>query len=64
MTKLSAKLAKIGDSYTVHQYDNGWMFEANGRNGEGDWITARIVCTDLDQVIALLIEAAGLPRDN
>ena len=63
--KLSDKLSKVGDSLTVNMYDNGYMVEVSGRNEDGDWATAKILCPTLDEVTAVIKEAATvIPRDN
>lgn len=62
--KLSDKLSKCGDSLTVNMYDNGFMVEVSGRDSEDDWKTAKIMCPTLDEVYAVINEAATiLPRD-
>lgn len=62
--KLGDKLTKINESYTVNMYDNGFMIEASGRNKKGDYVTAKIMCTSIDEVIALVKEADEMDRDN
>ena len=63
--KLADKLSKVGDSLTVNMYDNGYMVEVSGRNDDGDWATAKILCPTLDEVTAVIKEAATvIPRDN
>jgi hypothetical protein len=63
--KLSDKLNKVGDSLTVNMYDNGYMVEVSGRDEDGDWATAKIICPTLDDVTAVIKEAATvIPRDN
>ena len=63
--KLSDKLSKVGDSLTVNMYDNGYMVEVSGRNDDGDWATAKILCPTLDEVNAVIKDAATvIPRDN
>lgn len=56
--KLSDKLSKVGDSLTVNMYDNGYMVEVSGRNSDDDWKTAKILCSTLDEVYAVINEAA------
>lgn len=63
MTKLSDKLTKVNESFTINMYDNGFMFEIGGRNDNDDWATSKIICADIDQVIDLVREAAAMPRD-
>jgi hypothetical protein len=62
--KLSDKLAKCGDSLTVNMYDNGYMVEVSGRDSDDDWKTAKILCPTLDDVYAVIKEAATvIPRE-
>ena len=53
--KLS-KLNKVSDSITVNRYDNGWMVEIGGRNKENDWATSKLLCTNEEELIALIKE--------
>lgn len=62
--KLGDKLAKINESYTVNMYDNGYMIEASGRNKKGDYVTAKIMCTSMDEVVQLVREAGEMDKDN
>jgi hypothetical protein len=61
--KLSSKLEKVNDSFSVNMYDNGYMFEMGGRNEDEDWVTAKIVCHNIDELVALIKEASEMPRD-
>jgi len=63
VSKLGDKLTKINESYTVYRYDNGYMVEASGRNKKGDYVTAKIMCTTLEEVVALVREADGMDLD-
>jgi hypothetical protein len=56
--KLSDKLTKVSDSLTVHMYDNGFMVEVSGRDSDDDWKTATILCPTLEEVNAVIKEAA------
>lgn len=64
VSKLSDKLTKINESYTVNMYDNGYMLEASGRNKKGDYVTAKIMCTSIDEVVELVREASAMDKDN
>ena len=64
VNKLSDKLTKINESYTVNRYDNGFMVEAGGRNKKGDYVNAKILCNSLDEVLALVKEAGEMDLDN
>jgi hypothetical protein len=61
--KLSDKLAKCNDSLTVNMYDNGYMVEVSGQDSENDWKSAKIMCPTLDQVYAVIAEAAAMERN-
>jgi hypothetical protein len=63
MIKLSSKLEKVNDSFTVNMYDNGFMFEISGRNDNEDWATAKIICKDINELVELIKEAGEMPRD-
>lgn len=61
--KVSDKLAKVDTSFTINMYDNGFMVEIGGRNEDDDWATARIMVSDIDALLAVVKEAAGMKRD-
>lgn len=61
--KVSDKLAKVGDSYTVNIYDNGYMLEVGGRNSEDDWANAKIMCPTKDELFALINEIDTMERE-
>ena len=63
VSKISDKLTKINESYTVYRYDNGFMVEAGGRNKKGDYVTAKILCNTLDEVLILAKEAGEMDLD-
>ena len=61
--KISDKLAKVNDSFTINMYDNGFMIEAGGRNKKGDYVTTKILCSTVDEVLILVREACEMERD-
>ena len=60
---IAQKLEKVNDNFTIHMYDNGYMFEISGRNSNDDWSTAKILVNTTDELVDLINEASGLPRD-
>lgn len=60
--KISEKLSKVDEQFTVYMYDNGYMFEIGGRDKEDDWATAKIMCETMDEVAELAQEAATMER--
>lgn len=64
ISKIGDKLAKVNESFTVNMYDNGFMFEIGGRDSDNEWANAKILCSSLDQVQALVKEASEMERDD
>ena len=62
--KISDKLEKVNESFTVNMYDNGFMFEIGGRDENGEWANAKIMCPTIEDITALVAEAAAMPKDN
>ena len=62
--KISDKLGKVNDSFTINMYDNGFMVEAGGRNKKTDYVNAKIMCSTIDEVLALVREACEMERDS
>ncbi len=63
VTKISDKLAKVNDNFTVNMYDNGFMLEIGGRNKDDDWANAKIMCNSVEELVALIQEAASMERE-
>jgi len=64
VTKLSDKLVKVNENFTINLYDNGFMVEAGGRNKKSDYVNAKILCSTLEEVQALVAEACVMERDS
>ena len=64
VTKLSDKLTHINENFTVYMYDNGFMFEAGGKDADENWKTAKIMVTTIDELIALVREATEMDRND
>ena len=64
VNKLSDKLTKVNESFTINRYDNGFMVEAGGCNKKGDYVNAKIVTGTIDEVLALVKEALEMDLDN
>jgi hypothetical protein len=62
ITKLSDKLDKVNESFTVNMYDNGFMIEVGGRKDD-DWRTAKIMVPTIEELVVLIKEAAEMERD-
>jgi len=64
VSKLGDKLVKVNDNFSIHMYDNGFMVEASGRNKKGDYVQAKILCINVDEVLNLVREACEMDRDT
>ena len=64
ISKIGDKLAKVNDSFTVNMYDNGFMIEIGGRSSDDEWSNVKLTVSSIEELVALIKEAADLPRDN
>jgi hypothetical protein len=64
VSKISDKLVKVNESFTINMYDNGYMFEIGGRNHNDDWATAKILVPTIEDLVTLVQEASDMERDN
>jgi len=60
---ISNKLETVAESFTVYMYDNGYMIEVNGKNNEDDWVSAKIMCSTVEELTALVHEAVTMERE-
>lgn len=61
--KITDKLNKVNDSFTINMYDNGFMMEIGGRDHEDNWTQAKIMVTSLEELNALMKEASEMDRE-
>jgi len=64
VNKISDKLSKVNDSFSVNMYDNGYMLEISGRNSDGDYKSVKIMCSSIAQLHSVIDEATELERDE
>ena len=62
--KISEKLTKVDDNFTINRYDNGFMLEITGKNSEDEWARAKIMAENLIDLIELVKEATTMKRDE
>ena len=60
---ISDKLTKVGESFTINMYDNGFMLEIGGRDSNEEWSTAKIIVSNVEELVALVKEATEIKRD-
>jgi hypothetical protein len=61
MSKISEKLVKANESFTINRYDNGFMIEVGGRDDNDDWKNAKVLCSSEAELIELIKETLALP---
>jgi hypothetical protein len=64
MSNIQDKLAKVNDYFTVNRYDNGFMVEIGGRDADGEWETAKILCATKDDLLYLIQVVIAMPLSN
>jgi len=64
MISLKDRFATIGESMTINRLDNGYVFEANGRNHDREYASVKIVCTNVSEVYDLIEEANDMTLDK
>lgn len=64
VVSVSTKLSKVSDSFTVNMYDNGFMVEISGRDDDNDWKTAKMLCSDQQQLMDLIAEIVNMTKDD
>jgi hypothetical protein len=62
MTKVSNKLVKVSEGFTVNMYDNGFMVEVGGRDKKDDWKTSKIMVGSVDELIEVIKEITSMDR--
>ena len=61
---VASKLAKVNEDITVRRADNGWVVEFGGRSRDDEWKHYKIVCTEMDEVVTLVMEHSAVELDN
>lgn len=62
VNKLSDKLTKVNENFTINMYDNGYMIEVGGRDDEDNWKTAKIMVGTVEELLELVREATEIER--
>ena len=44
------KIYKRDEDFRIYTYDNGYLIEVGGRNGDDDWVTAKVFATTIEEV--------------
>jgi len=61
-TKVSGKLTKVNESFSINMYDNGFMIEVSGRDKKDDYKTSKIMVSTVDELIGIIREVTDMER--
>lgn len=64
LKKISDKLNKVSDSFTINRYDNGYMIEVGGKDSDNEWANVKIICTSEEELMSLVKEAINMEMDS
>ena len=64
VNRLSDKLVKVNENFTINMYDNGYMIEVGGRDDEDNWKTSKIIVDTVEELLVLVREATELERSE
>ena len=64
MAKVSDKLVKVNESFTVNMYDNGYMIDIGGKNKKDDWTSTKIVVQSVEELMAIVQEVTNMEIDR
>lgn len=64
VSKVSDKLVKVNENFSVYMYDNGYMLEVNGKDANNEYKSAKIMVATSEQLLALIAEVAEMERDS
>ena len=62
VNNVSDKLAKVNENFAVNMYDNGYMLEVGGRDKKGEYANAKIMCSTVEHLMALIGEVCQMER--
>jgi len=63
--KISDKLEKVDQAFTVNMYDNGYMFEISGRKlGVDEYSNCKIITNTSEELLDLVREAVEMPKND
>jgi hypothetical protein len=64
IAKVSDKLVKVNESFTVNMCDNGYMIEVGGRDKKDEWKTSKTVVGTVEELITVIKEITGMERSE
>ena len=59
-----ANIAQIDERIEIYKYSNGYMVELNGKDTEDEYITQKLICTSIEDVLQLITDVDKIPVRN
>lgn len=63
MSKIK-KLVKVGETFIINRYDNGYMVEIWGRDSKETGMVTKTLCTTEEEILALFREYSAIDLDR
>lgn len=60
--KLVDHFAKVNDSYSITNCQNGYMVDVSGQDSEENWINAKFVFKTIDELKDVVQDLAWMPK--
>ena len=61
---ITNKISKIGETFTVNMYDNGYMIELSGRNHSDDYSTVKVLVSTVEELTEIIAFVATMTRES
>lgn len=58
-----ASITKRDESFTVYEYDNGFMLECSGRDSDDSWATSKVMYLNEGTMIEGIRELLKMPKN-
>lgn len=62
MIKVSDKLVKVNENFTVYMYDNGYMLEISGTDKKEEYKTSKLMVSSVDELVTVIKEITSMGR--
>ena len=59
-----ANIAQIDERIEIYKYSNGYMVELNGKDTDDEYITQKLICNSIEDVLQLIKDVDKIPVRN
>ena len=61
---MEVKLNKVGEDFTVHRYENGYMVEVSNEDEEQNWKQKKVLCTNQTELFQFIERIMKTPLQD